>query len=422
MRRWLAVLLVVMGLLAAACGSSSPKSSSSTTAGSSGGKGSGKVTVGRFSFPGGSATGSPIKLGDIQSVANTPNFGPAEDAAVSYVNAELGGVNGHPLQIVHCDEKVSPAVAATCSQQFIQEGVVGVIGFPLVWDSVSLTTMEQAGIPDLAADSSGLPAYSCSICHTLGGGYPAYAGAQVKWAAEQGFKSVAIITVNVPGAINAGKWSSDRFKENGIKTTTNLSHANAAPDVTTNVRQAVATNPDAIMLIDGPQDCGREVVAAAQAGFKGKLLLTPNCATGGVISSMGAAANQTVYSSFNLSYEDSSNPEVAAYQKAMSQYHGPSPDFNTLQAFSNVLTVAAAMEHISGTVTASAVNQYFASTPSIPVWAGYALIQRNTPPDPAYKAFLDSFDRVFTWNGSSYVDAGKWYSIWFTAQSGVGAS
>jgi ABC-type branched-subunit amino acid transport system substrate-binding protein len=322
---------------------------------------------------------------------------------------------------VHCDEQLSPAVAATCTQKFIQDGVVGVIGFPLVWDSVQISAIEQANLPDLTTAASGTPAYTCSVCHTLGAGYPTSNGSEVPWLKQQGAKSVAIITVNVPGGINAGKFAAGLLSQAGIKVTTTLSHANAAPDVTTGIRQALATNPGYIILIDGPQDCGREVVAAVQAGFKGKLLLTPNCASKGVVDSMGAAAKQAVYTAFTLSY-DSSNPEVAAYRQAIAKYHGGIVDFTSLQGFANVMTVAEELEHMSGTIAAAAVNQAFSTTPTIPVWGGYALVQKNTPPDPAYKSYQNSFGRVFTWNGSTFVDQGQWYSGWFTANPSTGAS
>jgi branched-chain amino acid transport system substrate-binding protein len=422
MRRSWTILIVSLGLLVAACGSSgNSNSSSSSTTGSSRAAAT-KITVGRFTFPGGKASGTPIKIGDVETNQDTPEYAPAENAAVKYINAQLGGINGHPLQIVHCNEQLSPSVSAQCTQQFIQDGVVGVVGFPLVWDSVQISAIEQAHLPDLTAFASGLPAYNCTVCHTLGGGYPSSNGSEVPWLKEQGVKSVAIITVNVPGGLNAGNFLAGLLHKAGIKVTTKLSHANAAPDVTTGVRKAVATHPDDIIFIDGAQDCGREVVAAAQAGFKGKLLLTPTCATAGVVHSMGSAAKQTVYTAYTLSYADTSNPEVAAYRKAMAQYSGGTLDFTSLGGFANIMTVAAALEHMKGTITSAAVNNYFNTTPVIPVYAGYALVSRDVPPEAAYHSYRDSFDRVFLWNGSTFLDQGKWYSGWFTADPSIGAS
>jgi branched-chain amino acid transport system substrate-binding protein len=421
----LAVVVASLGLLAAACSSSGANSASSSSSSAAGGTQSSsqaKVTIGRFTFPGGKATGTPIKLGEVETNADTPEYFPAEQAAVSYLNDQLGGINGHPLQLVHCNEQLSPSVAATCTEHFIQAGAVGVIGFPLVWDSVQISAIEQAHLPDLTAFASGLPAYSCSVCHTLGGGYPSSNGSEVPWLKQQGATSVGINTCNVPGCINAAHFVAGLLGKAGIKVTGTTSQAVGAPDVVTGIRKLVATKPSDIILITGPQDCARQAVAAAQAGFKGKLLMTPDCATTKVVQSMGAEAKQTVYSSFVLSYLETSNPEVAAYRKAMVTYHGGTPDFLSLGGFSNVMTVAGALEHVKGSLTASSVNNYFDTTPVIPVWAGYSLVQKDTPPDPAYKNYKDSFDRTFLWNGTTFVDEGKWYSGWFTANPSFGAS
>lgn len=380
------------------------------------------MKVGRFSFPGGKATGSPIKLGDIESVADTPEFGPGEDVAADYINSQLGGINGHPVQIVHCDEKLSPSVAATCTQQFIQAGVVGVIGYPLVWDSVQLPAIERAGIPDLTIAASAPEALACGVCHTLGGSYPSSIGAAVPYSKQIGAKSMFIITCQVPGCVNAGKFAAKLATANGIKYLGSASHPTAAPDVVTGVRKALATHPDVILLIDDPTSSAREVVAAVQGGFKGKILSNQNSGAPGVIQSMGSAASHFAFSAATLSYQDAANPEVKAYQEAMKTYHGSNEDWVSLEGFSNVMTVAAALEHITGTITAASVNHYYNVTPIIPMWAGYALVRTNKPPSSTgFTSYYDSFARWFTVGGGKYIDAGKWYSPWFTANNSLGA-
>jgi branched-chain amino acid transport system substrate-binding protein len=62
--------------------------------------------------PSGEATGEPFRVG-VQNLEGDPNgsfpeFSIAMQAAAKYVNAELGGLNGRPIEIVLCKSIVSP--------------------------------------------------------------------------------------------------------------------------------------------------------------------------------------------------------------------------------------------------------------------------------------------------------------------------
>ena len=99
----------------AACSSSNASTSSTSSSGSdssapaASGSASALSTTGLSQFlPGKKATGTPVKVGLINnegsSASASPNVGDAAVAAAQYANDELGGIAGHPIQVIRCAE------------------------------------------------------------------------------------------------------------------------------------------------------------------------------------------------------------------------------------------------------------------------------------------------------------------------------
>ncbi len=190
-------LLVVAALGVAACGSDDK--SSSTTGASSGSTattaGAATTAGGAASTPaGGSAatpTGTPLKVMTVttlnaagptyENIANTAN------AYAEYIN-KRGGIAGHPLEVIVCDEQFDAAVAATCARQAVDEGVVSVVG--------SFTFFAESIVPVIAASDITWFGACCPVTpseltdkHSFNiGNQPMYAVGAVKKAVEDGCK------------------------------------------------------------------------------------------------------------------------------------------------------------------------------------------------------------------------------------------
>ncbi len=77
--------------------------------------------------PSGEATGEPFRIG-VQNLEGDPNgsfpeFSLAMQAATEYVNTELGGLNGRPIEIVLCKSIVSPDDSQRCANELSADGV-----------------------------------------------------------------------------------------------------------------------------------------------------------------------------------------------------------------------------------------------------------------------------------------------------------
>ncbi|WP_018504695.1 ABC transporter substrate-binding protein [Parafrankia discariae] len=114
---------------------------------------------------GGPATGSgdPVKLMIIAPVgttgANHPEMVAAVRAAARGVN-ERGGIKGHPVEILHCNEKNDATAAKECAQRAVDEHVLAVVS-TVNGSGGIMPILEEAGIPaigsaGIAADGSEL--------------------------------------------------------------------------------------------------------------------------------------------------------------------------------------------------------------------------------------------------------------------------
>ena len=73
-------------------------------------------------------TGKPIVLYDVTDTSGAGSisavlqqFPVAEQAAVDYINKDLGGLDGRPFKLVKCDSKADPAATSACANQAVKD-------------------------------------------------------------------------------------------------------------------------------------------------------------------------------------------------------------------------------------------------------------------------------------------------------------
>ncbi len=137
-------LMSVALLLLAACSSSSKNSAGGNPSGTSApGSGSGSTAT---------TSGSDIKVMVIAPFTLAVAPAKANYDAVR-IEADLqnakGGINGHKIDVIGCDDQTDPNVGAKCAQQAVSDHVVAVLGeFSLV-SSVIWPIITAAGIPSI---------------------------------------------------------------------------------------------------------------------------------------------------------------------------------------------------------------------------------------------------------------------------------
>lgn len=199
-------LVAVLGLAISACGDDGdgsatpgedvPSEDVTSTEGSGGDDASDDTAT--------AASGEPIKVMSITTLnANGPtyeNIAITAELAADHINSN-GGINGRPIEVVVCDERFDPAVAATCARQAVEEGVVSVVG--------SFTYFAESIVPVIAESDITWFGACCPISpselsspHSFNiGNQPMYAVGAVRRAVEDGCENINAVIVEGGDAI-----------------------------------------------------------------------------------------------------------------------------------------------------------------------------------------------------------------------------
>jgi ABC-type branched-subunit amino acid transport system substrate-binding protein len=225
----------------------------------------------------------------------------AQGAVVQINNA--GGLGGHELKLITCNDSADPNKAADCARQAVDQGVAALVGgFTANGDAI-MPILEDAGIPWFAPPGISAGELSSADSYPITSGVLGLAGLG-QMAAEDGCDKVASINYDLPssGAIsqlvdlaltNAGHDPSTLIKV--PPTTTDFSTiAQEASDYDCAV---VGTPPQALLGVAG---------AAAQLGAEITYYVVP----GGLTDTVAQNGGESVEGAKTLSNFPSSDDPI----------------------------------------------------------------------------------------------------------------
>jgi branched-chain amino acid transport system substrate-binding protein len=157
------------------------------------------------------ATGSPVTIGFISDAGGSGAIGTGAlveqgaKAATQYWNADLGGLEGHKVNIYICENQSTPAGGQSCANDMVQHGVVAVVEPFTGQGQTEVPTIVGAGIPYIVVTGASTAELTTPGAYALEGGFPAYLGAMALSAKQHGYKKVAFLVENVPAAIQGAQ-------------------------------------------------------------------------------------------------------------------------------------------------------------------------------------------------------------------------
>ncbi len=99
-------------------------------------------------------TGSPLVLGFVTQedspTGSFPETRRAAQAAVAYVNEDLGGVEGRPLQLRTCRTDGSSEASQACARQLMAARPLAIIGGVDLGAGAALPAYQKAKVPYVA--------------------------------------------------------------------------------------------------------------------------------------------------------------------------------------------------------------------------------------------------------------------------------
>ncbi|HTN79655.1 MAG TPA: ABC transporter substrate-binding protein [Acidimicrobiales bacterium] len=352
----------------AACGDDSTASSSSSTpsdssAASASSAPSASSSAAASTLP--APTGEPIELAIIaqeRGPAALPDSRLAAEAAVRYVNTELGGAAGRPLQLESCVTDGSPEQSSACANQLLEKHPVAFVGESELGTAGSVPIIEKAGVPLVGA--AGITPELVVSTHAFAFGLDAVAdwSGWTKYLATDGnAKKINLINIDIPAAPVFEAAVRSVAEANGATLGKVVSLPLNATDVTSQMAAAAEGDPDVIMAVTSAQLCVPAAQAHESVAPKPKLFLPGICSSPETLAAAGSSMEGALIGVGQLNPYDTSDPEVATYRRVLDTYgdHVPLSQFAG-NAFTAVMNLKAVVDDLGPeNVTAESITSAF---------------------------------------------------------------
>jgi len=383
--------------------------------------------------------GEPIKIG-VQNLEGDPNgsfpeYSLAVQAAADYINAELGGLGGRPIEIELCKSIVSPDDSQRCANELSADGV-----------DVALSTINFFGnhfgiyqgsdIPVIVGTPITLADFTSEGVYSIGAGggcLGVHTGlVQVATGEIEELEGITVNKVGVPWAdtppgvvcyndleakpldVIAGTepGESARAGEKPDLTYVGVPVAPAAPDVTPQATEVLDFEPDVIIFSAQGADCWNFVDALGRLGWTPEqtpLVLSGACTDFDALAAAGDLSNGIYLTSTENGLlnpldglEGQHLDNATTYQTKAPEYGMPEDllftGFGTA-GFAAMMNIWEIANTIDGEVTGQAISDAFASTDgSIPAFGGSPLDCSGAP--APYVAVCSAPITLTQWDGT----------------------
>ncbi|GAA1851496.1 hypothetical protein GCM10009836_34360 [Pseudonocardia ailaonensis] len=244
----------------------------------------------------GGATGTPLKIGVMapnKAVISYPDVPAAAQAAARSINAK-GGVDGHPLEIMYCNDKFDANQATACARQFVSDGVVATAGdFNVPGQANVLGALGAAGIPSVGnfdAGTAGTDKYS----FLFQGSTIIDSAGQAQYAAGLG-KNVGMVFSDQPSASSSVPVAQDIVKAAGGTVTSVVRTPNTG-DLSAAASTTVSGKPDVVLMNGGEGAIGSIMKSMVQLGYQNKFVVSGSAISPSFLESLGPTAKQVYIS------------------------------------------------------------------------------------------------------------------------------
>ncbi|GGS04894.1 lipoprotein [Streptomyces aureoverticillatus] len=136
------------------------------------------MAVGCGVIPGttGGSEDDPVKVmtwaPEHTKATNKPGMPAMAEAYARWINAN-GGLDGHKLEVITCNERNDPVGAGNCAREAVKQGVAAVVGSYSQHGRAFMAPLESAGIPYIGGYGLTDEEFSSPLSYPVNGGQPA---------------------------------------------------------------------------------------------------------------------------------------------------------------------------------------------------------------------------------------------------------
>ena len=359
LRATLTAALAAVALVAAACGEGDDS-------GSGGSATAAAVDTAILGTPK-AATGTPVKIGwmstgQSQAVDTTEEIRAAQ-AVVAYANEYLGGVLGHPIELVVCEVKDAPATAQACGNEFVQKGVAAVLGGSPGQTDPVVQVVQPAGIPvglNVAASSVVLNTPGVFVWGNPLGPF----GTPAAYARENNLTKAAVLVIDTPGSVGPAKALAPAFFGNVGATVEVIAIPPGTADMTPQVQSA--DGPDLYHVVGDPTFCTSAIRAIRTVDPDASITAFGRCiGTDKGASIPGGYEGVTIVAQANADPDDE---EFRLFRAVLDKYGDGLPvESDSISGYQGMLGFVRAVNAAGGTeVTPAAITEALQNMPATP--------------------------------------------------------
>lgn len=264
-----------------------------------------------------------IKVGLINQedtpIGSYPQVRAAIETAAAWVNAELGGVDGRPVEIVPCITRFDPEQSRACASRLVDEGVVAFVGGVDVTSDASLPVIEQRGLSSFGGIPATLAEQRSPNAFYFSGGDAGALAAFMADAANRGTRRVALAYGSEVDsfAVAARDYGAAVGRSLGLQVDL-LPYSMLTSDFRPLLEGAKEQGADAVMVLAATTACVPVMQAKAEVRLVAQLYLTGACAADEIVADAGPAARGVVFNAEGP--VAGKNIEAAMYRDVVARY------------------------------------------------------------------------------------------------------
>lgn len=245
------------------------------------------------------AGADPVVIGMINQedtpLGSFPEIRRAVEGGVAFVNAELGGVGGRPVELVTCITSFSPEQSAACAQEMVAADVVALVGGLDVTSDGSVPVLEANGIPQLGGIPANIVEQQSEVTFFFSGGVTGGLAAFLAHAADEGGDSAVLAYGEFDSfEVAANDYAAPVAELLGIDLEL-VSYPLTATDFLPVLTRAAESEPDAIIVAAAGSACAPIMRTYADLGIEAQLYLVGACADEEIIEASDGAYEGVIF-------------------------------------------------------------------------------------------------------------------------------
>lgn len=321
------------------------------------------------------ATGEPIVLGMVNqentAAGSYPELSQGAQAAIDFINEQLGGVDGRPIELEVCNTEFSAEGSTSCGQQFVEAGVPAVLGGIDVFGN-AVDTLGENGIPYVGGIPVSTQSVTADNSFQWSGGTWGATVAFAEHAAQSGAEKVSIVYGDFGSITHSAEVGQQVLEDAGVDAQL-VPYPILSTDISSALNAAAASDPDAIMVLAADAGC--------KAGFDGLDALDLDatryfvgaCASPTIIDEVGPElAEGAIFNVEGPIGAQQPNSDFSLYAAVVEEYgDGLDPIGAATVTFRATMNLYAVLRQIEGDITAESITDALRSQVDAPSFAGH---------------------------------------------------